>query len=87
MLLSFSLNSREQYLYNIMESTPDKSAGEGGCISCNFYVLSRIPANRQTAINRRSRAIVMGKDGTARNFEKIECSRDDDRCGAVRRGK
>lgn len=70
-----------------MEATRVKSAGVGGCISRNSYVLSRIPVNRQTAINRRSRAIVMGKDGAARNFEKIEYGRDDDRCGAVRRGK
>lgn len=52
-----------------------------------MYVLSRISVNRQTAINRRSRVIVMGKDGAARNFEKIDYGRDDDRCGAVRRGK
>lgn len=28
----------------------------------------------------------MGKDGAARNFEKIEYGRDDDRSGAVRCG-
>jgi len=28
----------------------------------------------------------MGKDGAARNFEKIEYGRDDDQCGAVRYG-